>query len=128
MKAAIDPTIRQDQDIYYTALQTIKDEIARKINAEYHDQTKALRTSLDELLNEQKAFVVLAKEVLRQIPVGAKIFVITQNGKGSSNIVEHRGTLVSKNVENGIFNMKDDPDGKPFTIALNCCLVSIEPV
>ena len=128
MKAIINRTIRQQEDVLYAELKTIKEQITAKINAEYHDQTSNIRAALDGLEYRRKKFVEEAKTVLREMPIGTRVKYATQNGQGATNIMYRTGTLVSKDLNIGLVNFAYDPDCTVHTVALNCCLQSIEKI
>lgn len=121
-KAKINSEVRVKKWKNYEQLDMLKDEIKKRIEAEYCSEIKALEVENRLLYAQEVVFKNIAKSVLKNLKPDTQIKVITQTGKNQSVLVEHVGTIEKPYDGGSYFNMIDDGynGGKPFTIGFSC--------
>jgi seryl-tRNA synthetase len=129
-KAEIRKEVRIKQSENYELLDTIKTKIRHRIEAEYEDETNALRKENETLHAEYKTFEAEAQKILASVTPATKLRVKTQVGKGSSIVNEYVGHIESAfKFRDTCFNFisPEKNEGKPFTIGLSC-LMAVEVI
>lgn len=128
MKAELNQHNRIKRDENYEVLNSIKNRISQKIQAEFDAEIKDIKSENEKYWEEEKVFKEEARQILLKITPQTKLKVSTQVGRGSKIIQTYEGNLERKfEWRDGTFNFisPNNYDGKPFTIGFSC-LQSIE--
>lgn len=123
----------------YETLDKIRNEITKRINAEYKPEIKAIQDENEMLINEEKTFRANVQNLLKELYDDKKLYdtvfkVTTQTGKDNERIREYTGRIQNPQKyvyypSEGCFNFicPEYNDEKPFTIGLSC-LMGIEVI
>lgn len=129
MKAELNKDNRIKRMENYEAMDSIRKEIAARIQLELGKELSAYTEENEKSVKEEKEFYKEVSKILRDSDVGTRLKVVTQVGKGSTILNEYVGNLAYKPEYSAThFNFiseQRDNDGKPFTIGFSC-LQSIE--
>jgi hypothetical protein len=129
MKAELNKDNRIKRMENYEAMDSIRKEIAAKIQLELGKELSAYTEENKKSVKEEKEFFTEVSKILRNSDVCTKLKVVTQVGKGSTILNEYVGNLAYKPEYSAThFNFiseQRDNGGNPFTIGFSC-LQSIE--
>ena len=122
--AALSIDVRTRRREVSDQLQEHRNVIDREVQAKYIEETKVLRSTVDDLFEVEKEFMKELNEVFANVVPGTIVKVVVQVGPNGGDILrEHKG-IITKDFKhrNPCFNLSDDNymDGKAFTIGASC--------